>query len=167
MRGAREHNSPGAESPWGRRLTGWSAEKTQHCHKHFLQYRTFASERPQVETWGRQTCLLSRRHLTLLLYVPGMGRKMRFKKLYMKILIFAKQFLRPPSKWRPWHVPCLPYPRYASGNISLLKRGTTQCCIELLRSSATYINKSLYSALTQKLWRNTSYLQLGGKNYWL
>jgi len=23
------------------------------------------------------------------------------KKLYMKILIFAKQFVRPPSKWRP------------------------------------------------------------------
>ena len=32
----------------------------------------------------------------------------------MKILIFPKQFLRPPSKWRPWHVTCLPYARYAT-----------------------------------------------------
>jgi len=32
----------------------------------------------------------------------------------MKILIFAKQFLRTPSKWRPWQELCLPYPRYTT-----------------------------------------------------
>ena len=53
-------NSPGAESPWARRLTARGVEKAQHCHKCFLQYSTFASERPQVRTWGHQTCLLSR-----------------------------------------------------------------------------------------------------------
>ena len=36
------------------------AEKSQRCHKYFLQYSTFASERPQFRTWGCQTCFLAR-----------------------------------------------------------------------------------------------------------
>jgi len=28
------------------------AEKSQQYHKYFLQYNTFASERPQFRTWG-------------------------------------------------------------------------------------------------------------------
>ena len=43
-----------------------------------------------------------------------MGRKIQVQETVKKILSFAKQFLRPPSKWRPWHVPCLPYPRCAT-----------------------------------------------------
>jgi len=35
-------------------------EKSQQCHKYFFQYSTFASERPQVRIWGRQTCFLPR-----------------------------------------------------------------------------------------------------------
>ena len=52
MRRQGGHNSPGAE-------------KAQQCHKYFLQYSIFASERPQVRIWGRQTCLLFRCNLTL------------------------------------------------------------------------------------------------------
>ena len=37
-----------------------SAEMSQKCHKYFLQYSEFASERAQVPTWGRQTCFLPR-----------------------------------------------------------------------------------------------------------
>ena len=51
---------PGAKSLWGRRITEGGAEKSQQCHKYFLQYSTFASERPQVRTWGRLSCFLSR-----------------------------------------------------------------------------------------------------------
>jgi len=29
-------------------------------HKYFLQYSTFASEKPRVRTWERQTCSLTR-----------------------------------------------------------------------------------------------------------
>jgi len=43
-----------------------------------------------------------------------MGRIIEVKETAKKDFIFAKQFFRPPSKWRPWHVPCLPYPRYAT-----------------------------------------------------
>jgi len=32
------------------------AEKSQQCHKYFLQYRTCASERHQARTRGRQNC---------------------------------------------------------------------------------------------------------------
>ena len=39
------HNSP-------------SAEKSQQWHWYFLQCSTFASKRPSVRTWGRQTCFL-------------------------------------------------------------------------------------------------------------
>jgi len=42
----------------GRRVTVWGAEKSQQCRNYFLHYSTFASERPQVRTWGRQTCIL-------------------------------------------------------------------------------------------------------------
>ena len=40
-------------------MTAVEAENSQQCHKYFLQYSTFASERPQVRTWGRQTCFLA------------------------------------------------------------------------------------------------------------
>ena len=48
----RGHNSQCAESLLG-------AKKSQHCHKHFFQNSTFASERPQVRTWGYQTCFFT------------------------------------------------------------------------------------------------------------
>ena len=41
----------GAQCP-GRRTTG-GAKKSQKCRKYYLQYRPFASERPQVRTCGR------------------------------------------------------------------------------------------------------------------
>jgi len=44
--GQEGHNSPGAESLRGRRITAEGAEKSQHCHKYFIQYSSFASERP-------------------------------------------------------------------------------------------------------------------------
>ena len=50
-RGASGHNSPGAESLRG-------VKKAQQCHKHIFQNSTFASETPQVRTWGRQICFL-------------------------------------------------------------------------------------------------------------
>jgi len=53
----------GTKSLRGRRMTARSAEKSQQCHKYFLQYSTFASEGfPQVRTrgGGRQTCFLPR-----------------------------------------------------------------------------------------------------------
>jgi len=54
------HNSPGAESLRGvLNDCGVGGEKSQECHKYFLKYSTFASKRPQVRTWGRQTCFFS------------------------------------------------------------------------------------------------------------
>ena len=38
----------------------------QQCHKHFLQYNAFASERPQVRTWGAKLASFPGRHLTSL-----------------------------------------------------------------------------------------------------
>jgi len=46
------HNSPGAESLWGR-------QKSQQCHKYFLQL-CICIRKPQVQTWMRQTCVLHR-----------------------------------------------------------------------------------------------------------
>jgi len=36
-KGARGHNSPGAEELWGCRITTGGARKSQHCRKYFLQ----------------------------------------------------------------------------------------------------------------------------------
>jgi len=41
-------------------MTTMGAEKSQGCHKFFLQFGTFDSEIPQFRTWGRQTCFLLR-----------------------------------------------------------------------------------------------------------
>jgi len=49
----------GAESLWG-------AKKFQQYHEHFFQNSTFASERPQVRTWGGKLVSCSRRDLTSL-----------------------------------------------------------------------------------------------------
>ena len=38
----------------------WIAKKSQQCHKYSLQYSAFASKRPHIRTWGRQTCFLPR-----------------------------------------------------------------------------------------------------------
>jgi len=44
----------------GRQMTAKGAGKSQQYHKYCLQYSTYAFERPQVRTWGCQTCFLSR-----------------------------------------------------------------------------------------------------------
>ena len=44
----------------GRRITVGGAAKSQQYHKYIIQDSTLASERPQVQTWGRQTCFLPR-----------------------------------------------------------------------------------------------------------
>jgi len=67
------HNSPGVEFLWGRRITAGApnycegAEKSQQCHKYIVQYNIFASERPQVRTWGAKLASYPGRHLTSLL----------------------------------------------------------------------------------------------------
>jgi len=50
-------NSPGAESLLGRRITAGALKSPNNVTSTFSG---FASERPQVRTWGRQTCFLSR-----------------------------------------------------------------------------------------------------------
>ena len=52
-----EYGGAKLDSCPGRHLTLCYA---QQCRKYFLQYSTFASERTQVRTWGRQTCFLPR-----------------------------------------------------------------------------------------------------------
>jgi len=39
-RGDKGRNSPGAESPWRDQIPAGGAEKSQQCHKYFLQYST-------------------------------------------------------------------------------------------------------------------------------
>ena len=70
--------TPSAESLWGRRITAVGAEKSPQCHKYFLQYSAFASERPQVRTWGRQTCFLPRAPSNLVTPVERFVRNMNF-----------------------------------------------------------------------------------------
>jgi len=75
------------------------AEKSQQCHKHFLQYSKFAFERPQTQIWGRQTC--PGRHLTSLRpWVEGTVRDVenkhdcKWNKLVDKTLVFRDARLR-------------------------------------------------------------------------
>jgi len=45
---------------WGCQMTAEGTEKSQQCHKYFVQYSKFAAERPQVRTGGWQTFFLPR-----------------------------------------------------------------------------------------------------------
>ena len=61
VRGVRRRAKfPAPDHCGGRRITVRGAEKSQQCHKYFLQYSTFASERHQVRTRECQNCILSR-----------------------------------------------------------------------------------------------------------
>ena len=51
---------PRASNHYGGVEALWGRQKSQECHKYFIQYSTFASGRPQVRTWGCQVCFLPR-----------------------------------------------------------------------------------------------------------
>jgi len=58
-----ERGGKGTQIPWCQITMGapnhcGERRKSQQYHKCFLQCSTFASERPQVPTWGRQSCFL-------------------------------------------------------------------------------------------------------------
>jgi len=57
---------PGRRITMGVRNDCGERQKSQQCHKYFLQYSTFASARPQVRTWGAKFCSCPGRHLTSL-----------------------------------------------------------------------------------------------------
>jgi len=56
-RGQEGRNYPGAKSLWGHRNTAGATKSPNNVTRTFF---TFASGRPQVRKWGRQTCFLSR-----------------------------------------------------------------------------------------------------------
>ena len=43
-----------------------------------------------------------------------MVRKIEVQETVKKAFNFLQAIFAPPPKWRPWHGPCLPYPRYAT-----------------------------------------------------
>jgi len=57
-RGGKGSTIPRAPNHYGVPNHCGGAGKSRQCHKYFLQYIEFASERVQVRTWGRQTCSL-------------------------------------------------------------------------------------------------------------
>jgi len=56
----------GTPNHCGCRMVAGGAKKSQQCHKYFLQYSTFASERPQFRTRGAKLASCPGRHLTWL-----------------------------------------------------------------------------------------------------
>ena len=66
---------------WGRQMSAGGSEKSQQFHKYFLQYSKFPSKRPQVRTWGRQTCYLPRAPPNLVTPLPSLTRE-----FYPKVL---------------------------------------------------------------------------------
>ena len=54
----------------GYRIIAGDAEKSQQCHKYFLQYSKFASEKAQVRPWRRQTWFLPRTPSNLVAPLP-------------------------------------------------------------------------------------------------
>ena len=72
---AKRGGGEGVQLP-GRRITMEApsdcggAKKSQHCHNYFLKHSTFASERPQLLTWGAKLASCPGRHLTSLRPCP-------------------------------------------------------------------------------------------------
>jgi len=102
-------------------MTAGGAGKSQQSHKYILQYSKFASERSQVRTWGRQNCFLPRAPFNLVTPLYGMRAFLFCHNVCPSCSVAIPQFghnfhffqaiFTPLSKWRPWHVPCLSYPR--------------------------------------------------------
>jgi len=77
------------------------SEKSQQCHKYFLQHSTFTSERLQVRTWECQTCFLPRAPsnlVTPLVFVSSISKIF----LLTKKLRITKCF-RLIKTWKPFY----------------------------------------------------------------
>jgi len=59
-RAARVAQFPGRPATMGAPNDYRVAEKSQQCHKHFLQYTAVTSKISQLRIWGRQTCFFPR-----------------------------------------------------------------------------------------------------------
>jgi len=64
--GRNEGGKGGAKSQWRRRMAAGGAEKSQRCHKCFLQHSTFASKDLSFEHGGAKLASCPGRHPTLL-----------------------------------------------------------------------------------------------------
>jgi len=67
-----------------------SKKTTVPTFLYFLQYSTFASERPQVLTWGRQTCILPRTPSNLVAPL-GLGSSFMSTSIYEILQYFFKR----------------------------------------------------------------------------
>jgi len=98
------------------------AKKSQQCHKHLFQNSTFASEKPQVRTWGRQTCFFSQAPSNL------------GTPLHITIV---------KSKWRNLLQTYLP----VSGNLSItnyLKQNAVDYLSHLTKDNNLKVDKKVY-----------------------
>jgi len=79
------------------RMTVGGTKKSQQCHKYFLQYSTFASERSQVQTWGHHTCFLARVPSSLVTPLgssAGYGEKQSHNRMIDSHLAWKHIFLK-------------------------------------------------------------------------
>jgi len=77
----------------GRRITAGGAKK-QQCHKYFLQYSTFASEKHQVRTWGAKLASCPGRHVTPL-------------RPRLDVARYGRSGLAKPWSLGPYHLYCM------------------------------------------------------------
>jgi len=92
-RGKGGHNSQGAESLRGNR-------KVPTKPQVFLQYSTFAFEKAQVRTWGRQTCFLHRALSNLV--TPMVGAQCSWASAsQLWVFPVTLQLLLPARNFRP------------------------------------------------------------------
>ena len=113
--GQEGHNSPGTKSPWARcvgRRKGPTMSQVLSSTVHLLHYICFG--KTSGSHMGAPNLLIVLGAIQPF-YVPGMGRKIEVQETVHKDFKFCQAIFAPPSKWRPWHVPCLPYPRCATG----------------------------------------------------
>jgi len=64
---------------------------------------------------GKELCLCS------FTVCECMGLRIEVQDSANKAFNSFQAILAHPSKWRPWHVPCLPCPRYAAGGNMIKK----------------------------------------------
>ena len=126
----RGHSYPVAESLWGRRIVAGGAkwlreapESPNNVTCTFFNAVNLLPKDLRFERGGAKLVSCPWCHLTSLRPCMACERSCsvtmsdrRVMSQYHSLVIisiFSKQFCA-PSKWRPWHAPCLPYPRYAT-----------------------------------------------------
>ena len=75
------------------------------------------------------------------------GREIEVQGIVNEDFNFCKATFAPPSKWRPWHAPCLAYPIYATGSNYISDLAWSRLGVETVELSEIAVDHEVFRVL--------------------